>query len=438
MKIFIFFLFGSFIQRWYIPYGTRGEIGRVIAGDFNYNGQTDLCFMRTDTLHFPLVIFLEYDSLFDTTWGFVVKDSVYAPMVCAGGDFDRDGLYEIVAPEDTVAGIQIFESPDSFSYPTFKVWADTLRVYVGNINVHDIDKDQFPEIVILRVDTNELFRVYEFDPDSGYRTVFREMVQENATSPIAFGDFDRDGWTEFVFGYTGSFGDTAMWVYECNGDNSYIRVYSRTLPSTNNIYDCISVEDADRDGKPEFVLKGFTVPDNEFQVYIFEAAGNNIYQIIDSLYFYGFPLTYFGGISASGDVDGDSIPEIVLEASYNIYILKANANNSFYVFDTIPGYGDGSNIAVYDVDRDGINEIIVSGEGETKIYKWVTDVKENLKWGIENEINLPTFIKAISDLKIKDYKIFNISGQKISSLKSGTYFIKLKNKGKVLKIIKMR
>ncbi|GAH80473.1 unnamed protein product, partial [marine sediment metagenome] len=190
-------------------------------------------------------------------------------------------------------------------------------------------------------------------------------------STHAFGDFDLDGKTEFVVGgmSAGALGAT-YWVYESFGNNQYERIIQDYLP-TKNIKDCFSVSDADGDGKMEFVVKGFTFPDGKFRVFIFEAVGDNSYEIVDTLIFSGFSNSYYGGYSDVGDVDGDGLPEIALEGSFRVYMIEADSNDNFYVFDTLPGHGSGSSVAVYDIDGNGLSEVVISGNNETRIYEYV-------------------------------------------------------------------
>jgi len=160
----------------------------------------------------------------------------------------------------------------------------------------------------------------------------------------------------------------AYWLYESPSNNTYEFIRLGSVP-TKNIKDCFSVPDADRDGKLEFVVKGYRILSALIDVFIFEATGDNTYEIIDTLILPGGD--YEGGYSDAGDVDGDSIPEIVLEARQNVFIIKASGNDSFYVWDTLPGNVSGSSVRVTnDIDGNGLNEIVISGNDETRIYEY--------------------------------------------------------------------
>jgi hypothetical protein len=250
---------------------------------------------------------------------------------------------------------------------------------LGNITVYDVDQDMLPEII----DNNgngqpHWIWVYESTGNNQYDTVctFNPMVdtfEYGINSTYAFGDFDDDGRVEFVGGDL----DGYYWVLERPSNNTYEQTHQGQLP-THNIKDCVFVPDADGDGKLEFVVKGFVVPTARINAFIFEATGDNTYEIIDSFDLFGGHNSYYGGYSDVGDVDGDGIPEIVLEGCQNIYILKAAGNDSFYVWETLAGNNSGSSVRVFDIDDNGLAEIIISGNNETRIYEYEVGVAESM------------------------------------------------------------
>jgi len=265
----------------------------------------------------------------------------------------------------------VVESPDSFSYSTQEVWRDTVGVpLILPISVFDIDNDGFPEIL----DNNgngqpHYFWIFESIGNNQYDTVYTANPDPTLTdfpsSTHACGDFDNDGKIEFVMGglSAGLLGAT-YWVYESPANNTYEQIIQGYVP-TKNIRDCFTVPDADCDGKMEFIIKGFNTQTNAF---IFEAIGDNTYEIVKTFNL-SYGGDYFGGYSEASDVDGDSIPEIVLESNDYVYIIKSANNDSFYLWDTLPGNPGGSSVRVFDIDGNGLSEIIISGGNQTRIYE---------------------------------------------------------------------
>lgn len=293
------------------------------------------------------------------------------------------------------------------------------------ICAYDIDQDDLPEIVKVTGDYIDL-HIYESIGNNTYEKIaeITTASTHTASSTLAFGDFDLDGQNEFVWGYTG--GEYS--IFECIGNNSYQEITFQQLP-TANIKDCFSVSDADGDGKLEFVVKGFTVPDARIHAFIFEATADNTYEIIKTFDLFGGYDWYGGGYSDVGDVDGDSIPEIVLEGCQSVHIIKSAGNDSFYVWETLPGNLTGSSVRVTDdIDHNGLNEIVISGNNQTRIYEYDPG-------GIEEEstaqkINYITITpnpfthsaKIVLQTQAKErfnIKVYDVSGRLVKNLYKG-------------------
>lgn len=372
------FLIGGFSQKWYVDHGSFSSYGRITVADTDHDSRPELIFGTYDSILRDRTVIYELDQ--GDTFAFQVVVDSSSGDIWAAGDFDNDSKSDLVLTGHfglPVVGPQIYESMNYFAYPTIEVWRDTVgQAVVEPTSVYDIDQDGVPEFVTNKGDPPNWLWIYESVGDNQYDTVFTTNPDtanlDSPSSTHAFGDFDLDGRIEFAMGgmSAGPLGAT-YWVYESSANNKYKRVLQSYLP-TKNIKDCFSVADADSDGKPEFVIKGCTVPDNKFRVFIFESTGDNSYAIVDTFHFSGFGGGYYGGYSASGDVDGDGLPEIALEGSFRVYMIEADANDNFYVFDTLPGNGSGSQVAICDIDGNGFSEVIISGNNETRIYEYIS------------------------------------------------------------------
>ncbi|MGB9720944.1 MAG: FG-GAP repeat domain-containing protein, partial [bacterium] len=363
------FLVSGFNLKWLLPKGTNDFFGRMCIVDTDRDGNYELVFRPCNygnnfayicELHLPDI--WEVDSFFPE--GVCIRDI---------GDFDSDGLYDLVVHgcascPPPVITINIFESSDSFSYPTHEVWRDTLGGpgcgTEDAIQACDLDRDGIPELLSCDGNVTNALRIYECIGDNKYDTIF--TTPEDPFSNYACGDFDSDSKIEFAFCNSGY----NYMIYESPANNTYEKVWVGQHV-TSNLKDCFSVADADGDGKMEFVAKGFNPPPppTYIDAFIIEATSDNTYEVIKHFNFSNGYELYYGGYSEAGDVDGDSVPEIILEASSEIYIIKSAGDDSFYVWQTLPGNATGSNIRVFDLDRNGLNEIIISGNNQTRIYE---------------------------------------------------------------------
>jgi hypothetical protein len=428
--LLILSLFCDFNMKWYLPQGVSGFGNtRVLVMDSDRDSHPELIF--TTYSAWPAYVFV-YELHLPNSWEVDSIPHPSAHLLWDGGDFDLDGLYDLALQfhfENPLAdGIMIYEAPDSFSYPTQEVWVDTVGPpQVLPISAYDMDQDNLPELIVNRAIPYGDIGIYEAIGDDQYQLIFADdpdtLHYDAPAATHAFGDFDEDGNVECVFAGA----DDPYWIYECTGNNSYVKIAEGELP-TGNIRDCFSVPDADGDGSLEFVVKGFVIPNAQIHAFIFETTGDNTYEIIKTFTLPGGD--YDGGYSDVGDVDGDGIPEIVLEGRQTVHIIKAAGNDSFYVWETLPGNTSGSSVRVFDIDGNGLSEIIVSGNNQTRIYEYEVGVAENTLDEIQviglsvspNPFCEQTIIRSsIQDsgslVQIPTLGIYDISGRLIKTLR---------------------
>ncbi|MGB3480246.1 MAG: T9SS type A sorting domain-containing protein [bacterium] len=461
------FLFNGFVQKWTFQNGIYATAGRMCIGDTDRDGHYELIFCPNS---YPASHKIHiYELHLPNTW---VCDSFpyfFSPLLWDIGDFDLDGLFDLVtevsinSTHPAIVKI-ISESPDSFSYPTQEVWRnDTVGPPAGGdpIAAYDVDKDGIPEILIMVFDVTKL-QIFESIGNNQYDCIYADTIHSSST--YAFGDFDCDDNIEFVRAW-----DRSYWIYESPANNTYEKIAEGQLLSTGNIKDCFTVPDADGDGRLEFVLKGYSPSTGRIETFFFEAIGNDTYTIIDSFTFYNGHPFYSGGHSTAGDIDGDNIPEIVLEACQDIYIIKSAGNDSFYVWETLPGHNTGSDVRVFDFDNNGLNEILISGNNETHIYEYEPGAVEEHTLGkpvnisftclpnvVENDIYLSFTLPQQTQVSLN---IYNNLGQRVRSISTGTqsagchsqkidltaftagvYFVQLKTQDQVIiqKVVKIK
>ena len=438
MLLIVCLLFSGFNLRWNIPYGTIAPGGKLLIYDSDHDGEIELIFRRwiVGSVGVYFVEFVPPDS-----WDIYESTTIDSVLVWDVGDLDVDGYTDLVtygnaSESPLIPIISVYESPDSSSYPASEVWRDSVGfALVQPISSYDVDKDSTPEIFKLgwRKDTTYYpFGVYECTGNNQYDTVFMGTGLGSLSSTMAFADFDGDSVIEFIIGNV----DGRYQIWECSGNNNYQLINQQQLP-TANITDCFSVLDADGDGKMEFILKGVRILSELIDAFIFEATSDNTYEIVDTLI---LPAgDYYGGYSAAGDVDGDSVPEIVLEARQNVFIIKASGNDSFYVWDTLPGNDAGSSVAIYDIDGNGYQEIVISGNDETRIYEYDFGIEEYNTSTSKTDYPFATIFRGPLLLpEGKECKVFDITGRTVSpdKIKPGIYFIEIEGEiiGKVVKI----
>jgi hypothetical protein len=372
-----------------IPDG-RNNLGAPVCADVDRDSRPDLTFWRytPDDYRWLWQVY-EYRSYgrFDlvqseTCIGHTYPDSgVHKGMFIPTdvGDIDGDGLTEYLgynehySPGSIKSMVCLYEVRDTGPehYPDTLVWRYEYSLetdapyewYAG-----DMDRDGLPEV--LATNTGYTY-VFELRGNNRLDSVFRTPL-EYAGFDYAIGDFDRDSATEFVFAAPDL---EYAYVYECVGNDQYALVDSFLQPYGRNGYDAFAGDDVDGDGQPEFFIKydQYTGSISNYRLLMYEAVGNNEYESveIDSQFgVTGWPSD--AGASCCADIDGDGTEEVVVSYDYFVCVLKATGTNQFARKWTWrnPGPGDPqSQVACYDMNRNGYQDIVISGNGHTWMYE---------------------------------------------------------------------
>ncbi|MEW6685369.1 MAG: FlgD immunoglobulin-like domain containing protein [Candidatus Edwardsbacteria bacterium] len=445
-------LFVTFILMFFVPILGEADKFKVVATlpvarGYSAWGSTDMGLLVYDCNHNGLNEVIT--SYYDTTAGIFVVDffehqgnnqyqRVFTLLGDVGGapdvgDIDEDGLTDLVVIYLTKdKTVWVYESPAPDSFPSLRVWGSD-PIYSGGTDfciAPDLDQDGKKEIAV----SAGRWDVYECQGDNIYNLVFRTEEPKKPYKQI-IEDFDLDGKTEIA---TGAGPEMCVWENTQIGIDSFamVAVDSFFIPGRLGAVG----KNMDKDEKPEFILGGFTLIPLLFTFRIFEAVGNNSYAQVCSLSFLegsgpGIPVP-FGGSVATGDVNGDSIPEVVFSAMGSMYVYKAFGNDNYVqIWEYHHPWITYSKVKVYDLNKNGYGEIIFSGcasynRMETVIFEDSAAVgveelteqkaknrKPKLHQNYPNPFSTQTAIRySLSAISHTTLKIYNIAGQLVKTL----------------------
>jgi hypothetical protein len=374
----------------FLDYGLRGTFdGRIVCGDINNDGYNELIFgihndirpnLPRQCQFWQCQPMNRYQLVYvDTGWPrpgpppLGIKTGNLCPF--AGGFLDQDSCFDLIGPNeenfspDTVSRLltTVQEGPLPSSYPVNLVWFDRLGVQydVYSHYITDLDQDGRKEIFMNWSGP----RIYENTGNNQYTLVFScPHGTAGAWRDYAFGDFDQDGRMEIAYPADSD----RVVIRKCTGDNQYPIVASLPFPIVggnplSNPHNCWSGYDID--GRPLFFVAFANPMTGTFYLYKWRATGINTYErtFIDQI------TTYQdgNGVSKCGDIDGDGIDEIVWSVGARVLVYKATGNNQFQrVWNWRNDHGGSDAIVnVYDMNKNGYNEIIIGGGGYTSIYE---------------------------------------------------------------------
>ncbi len=367
-----------------LPHGISHAGYNIDAGDTDHDGLNELIFPRQPdaTLKNALEIW-EHTS--DNNYELVYIDTSCEWSFAGICDMDRDGLTDLVGvKQDTNAytwWVQVRESPTYNDYPSVLTWEakdeNTQSVLVRLLV--DFDRDGKNEIWTSSSGwpgPGGGLNIYENVGDNKNELVLEHFPGLGSGNPFPCDDFDGDGKLEIAtWGWGGPYLPNRVAVFENAGDDTLTEVWIDTMIPDGG-HDLFCGKDCDEDGKPEFFVNFQNPTDNGFTNYLiqYEGIGDNLYSkvIIDSF------THWLSGSRQSdcGDVDGDGIEEIVWSMGSYVVVLKATSNDQYERIweweNDLGEYHDEARALCYDLNKNGYEEIVLSGGGETKIYEYDT------------------------------------------------------------------
>ena len=241
-------------------------------------------------------------------------------------DTDGDGLLEILATDDSRTFL--IESSTPRGYPDRIIWETP---FLSGGTIADLNRDGKKEIIGAD-NNNDRLLVFAYDNATNTHIEKAVLVNETAGSNVlaqrfAIADFDNDGNTELVAGDS----EGEIFIYQPTPFGGTFELEWQTQLPLKNITQLAS-GDLTGDGTPEFVVGGLlSLPDNP--------SGPLLWKFLVLTHTpHGYAL----------------LSEQTRDATLAIAPHRRNANS----------------IAIADVDRDGINNLIIAAYPNLYVTAW--------------------------------------------------------------------
>ena len=295
------------------------------------------------------------------------------------GDIDDDGLSDLVmmvsdlTESGWVNSMRVYESESAGTYPTQLAWEKIKVVNPTDIAkaglIADTDGDGRQEIV-----TQEdlwpgpyALIIYENDGDNSYVESYSGVIPGTSNliqSWEVANDVDGDGRSEILMGGWLE-GNSRVIAFENTGDNDYEIVWSWDFDPTINVTFIVDAGDLDGDGEKEFLAGGLQGGPLDSYLHVFEAVGDNEFQIVAT---FVRPNTVEAYSSANlADVHGDGQREIVFGTAWSVAIYENTGDNAWSEIWSEDWQGAQVGPVEYigagDHDQDGKDELIFRQEG---------------------------------------------------------------------------
>lgn len=366
-------------------------------------------------------------------------------------DVDKDGKIEILLhrfPPDTNYSGQswlFFSQPSDTSLATVLSFVFDANTQQNNNTFGNWDGDESTDMIFGWQCCPNGIAIYEYNHlvnnfDSVY--YYDPSQFDLFWSGFAIGDINQNGKTEF---FAGSVNGKVIAIENC-GDNCYNFIWQGSV-ETNNAYLYAVTNDLDGNGKPEVWIGGdaFYNGVGITRITIFEANGNNSYQVVGKIDLIGVFSFYASNMKVL-NVDKRGKDEVMICIDQHVIILKFNGSVNHHTYEVF--YVKRNDLAfngrnsvfygatMYDVTNDGKEDIvihlddIITNVGMrlfTFIYKadFSVDVNEpdplpekfDLYPNYPNPFNPATTIKfSMPERSFVLLKVYNILGKEIKTL----------------------
>ncbi|WP_242103523.1 VCBS repeat-containing protein [Lysobacter sp. M2-1] len=270
------------------------------------------------------------------------------------GDLNQDGRDDIaISQSDDTVWMHLQTATGSLQSPK----AHRLQVAsVHTLRAIDIDRSGSSELV---AGHHNGLAVYA--SSRGWRYV----PASAACNQLAAGDVDLDGWSDIACMDTR--GIVSLYI------NNRLGTFSAPIFMWTPAYGSgqLQLRDVTGDGYPDLVLMasataGFYVHPNNGSGRFFPA--------------YGYPSVAWGPLSPGGivalDVDADGIDELVTTSTTNgasaaLHVYRKDATGFFQYAKDISTYQNPVSPIVYDIDRDGRLDLLVSHRGWSSVSRYM-------------------------------------------------------------------
>ncbi len=186
---------GTFTNGTTINTTSPFEPTSVVVGDFNGDGKQDLAVLSAAGTGSVNIYLGNGNGTFQAAKNYPVAASTSASRLLAVGDFNRDGIQDLVATNDSLNQVAIIlgNGDGSFQAPSYyPVGAAPWNVVVGDLN-----QDGFLDLAVAS-DGSSSISVLQGNGDGTFQPYIAFNTGASQVGSVAIGDFNGDGYPDLA------------------------------------------------------------------------------------------------------------------------------------------------------------------------------------------------------------------------------------------------
>lgn len=283
----------------------------------------------------------------------------------SGGDFDGDGLFDVVVSTVSGSSLSIFKNQSSGGNINLsKNWSYSSSTYYGGPppTISDLDLDGKPDLATISYNDRSVSVFRNESNSAGIRMAERiGYTTQGYINDLKVADLDGDGKPELVVASDG------VVIFRNNSTPGKIEFSAEQLIPGGNWPFSLDIGDLDGDGKPDIAMVNINSDDVSLYRNV-SSPGTIEFQQKEKLNTGKTPTSV-----CIGDVDGDGKAEITvqsIDASVSSTHKNVSTLNEFAFLPplVIKQTGGGNIVSVNDIDADGLPDIAVFGPGSSASF----------------------------------------------------------------------
>ena len=308
----------------------------VVVGDFNGDGKQDIAVLSAQGIGSVNIYLGNGDGTFQTAKNFPVAASTSASRLLAMGDFNRDGIEDLVATNSGLNQVAVilgngdgtFNAPAYYPAPS-QPW---------NVVVGDINNDGFLDLAVA-ADASSSATILQGNGDGTFKPAVFANTGASQVGSVALGDFNGDGFLDLA---TTSAPDNAVYILLNKGTATPSFGTAAKITMNSGPY-YLTIGDFNRDGITDIISA------NNGNTTVGVLLGKGAGAFNAATYY-----TVGGGaiFATEGDINGDDQVDLTAVTGNGLSVLLSGQSEQASI-SNVAFFGCGSQSVTATYDGDG-------------------------------------------------------------------------------------